>query len=113
MKQIEEARQELFRETTKCRACRFCMDVCPTYQSSAGVEAFSSYGRLQIMRYLLLGVLEMDDSLVYCLYSCLQCKRCEVVCKSKGQDLEICNIIQLGRAVLSRDLLNRRHDEKN
>ena len=58
----------------------------------------------QSLRYLLMGTLDLDDSLVYSLYRCLQCKQCEIVCESKGQSLEICSIIQLGRSLLSQKL---------
>ncbi len=98
----------LLEEIGKCRACRFCVDVCPTYQSSEGVESMSAYGRLQTMKYLLNDFLSFDDAMTYLLYSCLQCGRCERVCKSKGQNLDICRIIQLGRNYLSHDLMGRK-----
>lgn len=108
MNRREDARATLLEEISKCRACRFCVDVCPTYQSSEGVESMSAYGRLQTLKYLLKGVLSFDDAMTHLLYSCLQCRRCERVCKSKGQNLDICRIIQLGRHFLSRDLLWRK-----
>jgi Fe-S oxidoreductase len=92
---------QLLKEIAKCRSCRFCVDVCPTYQASNGVESFSSFGRLQIIKYLLNGTLAFDDALTYCLYSCLQCRRCEVMCKSKGQNLDVCELIGRGRRLLS------------
>ena len=95
----------LLEEVGRCRACRFCLDVCPTYQASVGVETFSAMGRLQTLKYLLNGTLELDDAMTYSLYSCLQCKRCEVICKSKGQNLDICQIITTGRSLLSGKLL--------
>lgn len=98
-------RETLLKEIAKCRSCRFCVDVCPTYQASGGVESLSSFGRLQITKYLLNGTLEFDHSLTFCLYSCLQCKRCEVVCKSKGQNLDITELIHQGRSLLSGKLL--------
>ncbi|MFH2127666.1 MAG: (Fe-S)-binding protein [Pseudomonadota bacterium] len=101
MKRTSDPKQSLMDELAKCRACRFCVDVCPTYQVSQGLEAWSSFGRLQIIRHLLTGQLELDDALSYALYSCLQCRRCENVCKSKGQDLDICQIIQQGRSYLA------------
>jgi glycolate oxidase iron-sulfur subunit len=105
MKTAEETRDMLLSELAKCRACRFCLDTCPTYQASAGLETLSSCGRLQTLRYLLMGMLRLDDSLAYILYSCLDCKRCEIMCKSKGQGLEITSLIQMGRALLSDRLL--------
>ena len=106
MNDREAIKDMLLQETAKCRACRFCVDVCPTYQAAEGVEAISAFGRLQILRYLLLGMLTLDDALVYSLYSCLHCKRCEVVCKSKGQNLDIGDLLLKGRALLSPTLIH-------
>ena len=109
----EAAREALLRDIAGCRGCRFCVDVCPTYQASDGVESMSAFGRLQIMGYLLRGILQFDDALTYMLYSCLQCRRCEEVCKSKGQNLEICRMIQTGRQILSGDLMKGTRHEGN
>lgn len=111
MKRVEEVKEILLKEIIKCKACRFCVDACATYQASQGVETLSAYGRLQTLRYLLLGTLALDDALIYSLYSCMQCRRCEVICKSKGQDLEICSIIKMGRSILSQDLVKEKEDE--
>lgn len=108
----EDVRETLLKEVAKCRSCRFCVDVCPTYRASEGLESMSAYGRLQIIKYLLIGVLSFDDPLTYMLYSCLQCRRCENICKSKGQNIDICNIIQLGRSLLSLELVEGRLNEK-
>jgi len=110
--QKDGVKETLLEEISKCRACRFCVDVCPTYQASEGVESMSAYGRLQIIKYLLKGTLIFDDALAYLLYSCLQCRRCEVTCKSKGQNLHICEIIQLGRYLLSRNLVEGSRSER-
>lgn len=112
MSESENVKQTLLGEVARCRGCRFCVDVCPTYQASEGVESMSAYGRVQIIKYLLTGVLEFDDSLTYSLYSCLQCRRCEVICKSKGQDLDICKIFQMGRSLLSQNLVQGSRHEK-
>lgn len=100
----DELRDELLEEIARCRSCRFCVDVCPTYQISNGLESMSAYGRLQIIKYLLQGQLEVDDGLMYNLYTCLQCKRCEEICRSKGQNLEITRLIHLGFTYLSRNV---------
>ena len=112
MNKKDAAKKTLLKEIARCRSCRFCVDVCPTYQASEGVESMSAYGRLQIMKYLLTGILEFDDSLTYCLYSCLQCRRCEVICKGKGQDIDICKIMQMGKSLLSRNLVQGSSNEK-
>ena len=101
----KEVRDDLLQALACCRACRFCVDVCPTYQASDGIETYSAIGRLQTLRYLLTGLLKLDDAMTYALYSCLQCKRCEVVCASKGQNLNICEMITTGRALVSGKLI--------
>jgi len=77
--ETDTAKDILLEKTAKCRGCRFCVDVCPTYQASDGVESFSAYGRMQILRRLLLGILGFDDSFTYVLYSCVKRKRCGAI----------------------------------
>jgi Fe-S oxidoreductase len=108
----EEIINTLLREVGKCRACRFCIDVCPAYQATEGIEAMAPYGRLQILKYLLNGTLDEDDPIVYCLYSCLQCGRCDRLCQAKGQNLEVSYLIRLGKYLLSQGLVKGGKDEK-
>lgn len=105
MSRSNDLSTELLRELGRCRACRFCVDVCPTYQSSGGVEILSPYGRIQVLRHLLCGISPLDEGLSYALYSCLQCRRCENQCHAKGQDLPIARLIRLGRAHLAPNYL--------
>ena len=37
VKNDEDIKKNLLQELARCRACRFCLDVCPTYQASVGV----------------------------------------------------------------------------
>jgi Fe-S oxidoreductase len=113
---VDVKRQEiidtLLREVGKCRACRFCVDVCSLYQATEGVESMSPYGRLQIIKYLLNGTLDEDDPIVYSLYSCLQCGRCDRLCQARGQNLEVSYLIRLGKYLLSQGLVKGGQDEK-
>lgn len=110
--QGEAIRETLLKEIAKCRACRFCVDVCPAYQATEGVESMAPYGRLQILKYLLNGMLDEDDPIIYSLYSCLQCGRCDRVCQAKGQDLEVSKLIRLGKYLLSQGLVKGKKSEK-
>ena len=101
----KEIRETLLTEIGKCRACRFCIDVCPIYQATEWVESMSPYGRLQIIKYLLIGTLREDDPLIYSLYSCLQCRRCDLLCKAKGQYLDVSDLIRQGKCLLSQGLI--------
>ena len=110
--QGEAIRETLLKEIAKCRACRFCVDACSLYQATEGVESMSPYGRLQILKYLLNGMLDEDDPIIYSLYSCLQCGRCDRVCQAKGQDLEVSKLIRLGKYLLSQGLVKGKKSEK-
>jgi Fe-S oxidoreductase len=112
MKEHEITEDTLLKEIGKCRACRFCVDACSLYQVSEGVESMAPYGRLQILKYLLDGMLEEDDPIVYSVYSCLQCGRCDRMCQAKGQNLEVSQLIRLGKHLLSRGLVKGRKHEK-
>lgn len=108
----EEIIHTLEREVAKCRACRFCVDVCPAYQATEGIESMAPYGRLQIIKYLLNGTLAEDDPIVYSLYSCLQCGRCDRLCQAKGQNLEVSHLIRLGKFLLTQGLVKGGRNEK-
>jgi Fe-S oxidoreductase len=108
----QEIIDTLLREVGKCRACRFCVDMCSLYQATEGVESMAPYGRLQIIKYLLNGTLAEDDPIVYSLYSCLQCGRCDRLCQAKGQNLEVSYLIRLGKYLLSQGLVKGGQDEK-
>ncbi len=108
----QEIADTLLREVAKCRACRFCVDMCSLYQATEGVESMAPYGRLQIIKCLLNGALDEDDPIVYSLYSCLQCGRCDGLCQAKGQNLEVSYLIRLGKYLLTHGLVKGGHDEK-
>lgn len=108
----EVIKNTLLKEIAKCRACRFCVDACSLYQATEGVESMAPYGRLQILKYLLNGMLDEDDPIIYSLYSCLQCGRCDRVCQAKGQDLEVSQLIRLGKYLLSQGLVKGKKSEK-
>lgn len=103
--QEDRDKDRLLKELTSCRKCKFCVDVCPIYQVSERAEGMGPYGRLQMLRYLLNGKLDLDDSVVYSIYACTGCGRCNVVCNSKGVGLEIQELIRLGKALLFKELV--------
>jgi Fe-S oxidoreductase len=112
LKELETTKDTLLKEIAKCRACRFCVDACSLYQATEGVESMAPYGRLQILKYLLDGMLDEDDPIVYSVYSCLQCGRCDRMCQAKGQNLEVSQLIRLGKYLLSHGLVKRGKREK-
>ncbi|MBL0700226.1 MAG: (Fe-S)-binding protein [Desulfosarcina sp.] len=101
-------KDELLEELSKCRRCRFCLDACEIYQQSENSEVMSGYGRVQLLRLLLDNTVQLDDAVVYPIYSCLQCGRCTIVCKSKGQNLEVSELIRIGRSLLAKELARQK-----
>lgn len=74
-----------------CVHCGFCLQACPTFLAT-GDESDSPRGRIELMRALERGDLEVtDNALAYHLDRCLGCRGCEPVCPSGvryGQGLE-------------------------
>ena len=82
MKQPETASAEFQQKLLACVHCGFCLSACPTY-TRLGDEADSPRGRLYLMRALVEGRLEADDSAVQMhIDRCLGCRACETVCPS-------------------------------
>ena len=112
MNDLEIMRIKLLEETNECKACRFCCEACGTFNVSDNLETLSAYGRIQTLRYLLLGFTELDDSATYSLYSCMKCRKCEVICKSMGGNLDITSILSRGRALLAGKLIEEKNHER-
>jgi glycolate oxidase iron-sulfur subunit len=64
-----------------CVHCGFCLPACPTYRSW-GVEADSPRGRIDLMKGLHDGVLEMSGQVVEHFDRCLGCMACVTACPS-------------------------------
>lgn len=69
----------------RCISCGFCLPACPTY-ALTGDEGSSPRGRINLMRALDTGVLDVDDPRVKEEASfCLGCRACEPVCPAGVQ----------------------------
>ncbi len=71
----------------KCVHCGFCLPVCPTYQVM-GEEMDSPRGRIFLMKEVLEGRVDLEESLPY-LDRCLGCVGCVTACPSGVQYGEI------------------------
>ncbi|WNQ14297.1 (Fe-S)-binding protein [Paenibacillus aurantius] len=77
-------------ELTNCMRCGFCQPSCPTFKET-GLEAASPRGRIALMKAVVDGVMEPDDSFSRQMDLCLGCRACEPVCPADvkyGQLLE-------------------------
>src|SRR4051794_4517581 len=67
-----------------CVHCGLCTSACPTYVEN-GLEGDSPRGRIYLMRSVIDGQLELDDTVKNHLDLCLNCRACETACPSGVQ----------------------------
>jgi len=67
-----------------CVHCGLCTSACPTYVET-GNEADSPRGRIYLMRNVIDGKLELDETVKKHLDLCLNCRACETACPSGVQ----------------------------
>ena len=67
-----------------CVHCGLCTASCPTYVET-GNEADGPRGRIYLMRQVIDGTLELDDTVKGHLDLCLNCRACETACPSGVQ----------------------------
>jgi glycolate oxidase iron-sulfur subunit len=67
-----------------CVHCGLCTSACPTYVET-GNEADSPRGRIYLMRNVIDGKLELDETVKGHLDLCLNCRACETACPSGVQ----------------------------
>jgi len=66
-------------ELQGCIRCGRCLPVCPTYQETQ-LETFSPRGRLNLLRAVEDGQLDLSAGVEQHLYHCLDCRACNTVC---------------------------------
>jgi glycolate oxidase iron-sulfur subunit len=71
-------------ELAACVSCGLCLSHCPTFRVT-GDEALSPRGRIAAMRHVQSGHLEVTDSFVTAIDTCVQCRGCETACPSGVQ----------------------------
>lgn len=69
-------------ELMNCMRCGFCLPTCPTYGQTNQYEASSPRGRIALMKGVVDGIIEPDESIERQLNQCLGCRACEPVCPS-------------------------------
>jgi glycolate oxidase iron-sulfur subunit len=67
-----------------CVSCGLCLPHCPTFRVT-GEEGYSPRGRIDAMRAVDSGTLDVDASFVDFIETCVQCRGCEPACPSGVQ----------------------------
>lgn len=102
--------KDILYELSRCRKCRFCIDSCPIFRLFDNKENIGPYGRVQLLRHLLKGTFDVDDTILHSIYTCLTCAECNVACEESGGALEISELVRSGRNIvfdkMMRDELN-------
>jgi glycolate oxidase iron-sulfur subunit len=68
----------------KCVSCGLCLPHCPTFRVT-GEESYSPRGRIDAMRAVEGGALQIDELFVDFMKTCVQCRGCEPACPSGVQ----------------------------
>jgi glycolate oxidase iron-sulfur subunit len=68
-------------DLASCVSCGLCLPHCPTYRVS-GEESYSPRGRIDAMRAIESGALQIDDGIIDSIETCVQCRGCETACPS-------------------------------
>lgn len=90
-------------ELTNCMRCGFCQPACPTFRET-GLEAASPRGRIALMKAVVDGLMEPDESFRAQMDLCLGCRACETVCPA---DVKYGELIEQTREALEHEAHRR------
>ncbi|NMO97935.1 (Fe-S)-binding protein [Paenibacillus lemnae] len=86
-------------QLTNCMRCGFCQTACPTFLET-GLEAASPRGRIALMKAVVDGIMEPDESFQAQMDLCLGCRACEPACPS---DVKYGQLIEQTREAIAQE----------
>ncbi len=84
--------EDLINYTKMCVRCNYC-NQCPTYRVD-GWESVSPRGKLQMLREVISGSIDVDAKVVKDIYKCSVCGLCEVLCPTELPLIEIWEVVR-------------------
>lgn len=90
-------------ELTNCMRCGFCQPACPTFRET-GYEAASPRGRIALMKAVVDGIMEPDESFRSQMDLCIGCRACEPVCPA---DVKYGQLLEHTRDAIEKDTKHR------
>lgn len=86
-------------QLTNCMRCGFCQMACPTFLET-GLEAASPRGRIALMKAVVDGIMEPDETFQSQMDLCLGCRACEPACPS---DVKYGRLIEQTREAITQE----------
>lgn len=86
-------------QLTNCMRCGFCQMACPTFLET-GLEAASPRGRIALMKAVVDGIMEPDETFQSQMDLCLGCRACEPACPS---DVKYGQLIEQTREAIAKE----------
>ncbi|GAI76897.1 unnamed protein product [marine sediment metagenome] len=71
--------QEIIEQVYTCASCGYCRFGCPVY-NEIGFESLTVRGRMQILKKILEGKMELTKPIIESIYMCAQCENCNIRC---------------------------------
>ena len=71
--------QEIIEQVYTCASCGYCRFGCAVY-NEIGFESLTVRGRMQLLKKILEGKMELTKPIIESIYMCAQCENCNVRC---------------------------------
>ena len=99
---------EILNAIQTCINCRMCVRMCPTHE---GWVTQSAFGRLAAINLHLKYGLGSEKELSRLLFSCANCRRCQVRCRMLSTNATPSDVIIKTRQLLARKALQKERQE--
>lgn len=85
--------QEIIEQIYTCASCGYCRFGCAVYNEK-GFESFSVRGRMQLLKKVLEGKMELTQPIIDSLYMCALCANCNIQCPTGVDFVKISEVLR-------------------